>query len=177
MKMIHVVAVARNNVIGDGNKLLWKIADDLKFFKKNTVGKPVIMGRKTFQSIGMVLPGRDNIVISRTANIDKEGVFVVGNISAAITLAQSCAEERGADEICVIGGGEIYRQTLALTDRIFLTAVDAGVEGDTTYPSLAKVDWRIEQIGACSRNERNQYDCKFFIYDRISRKSAESPDN
>ena len=177
MKMVHVVAVARNNVIGDGNKLLWRISDDLKFFKKNTIGKPVIMGRKTFQSIGMALPGRDNIVISRTANIDDAGVFVVHNIGAAVTLAQSCAEARGAEELCIIGGGEIYRQTLARTDRIYLTAVDVAVAGDTAYPSLANEEWRINQIGACSQNERNQYDCKFFIYDRIERKCAESPDN
>jgi len=161
-----VVAVSRNGVIGIDGGMAWRISDDLKWFKKNTLGKPVVMGRKTYESIGKPLPGRDNIVITRSMTFSKDGVFVVRSIEDALTLARECAERRSVDEVSVIGGGEIYAQTLALADRIYLTRVDVELEGDAVFPEIDRQEWRERVDGSCEKTERNQYACEFFILDR-----------
>jgi len=161
-----VVAVSRNGVIGVDGGMAWRISDDLKWFKKNTMDKPVVMGRKTYQSIGKPLPGRDNIVITRRTAFSAGGVFVVRSIEDALTLARECAERRSAGEISVIGGGEIYAQTLALADRIYLTRVDVELEGDAVFPEIDSREWSERVDGSCKKSERNQYDCDFFILDR-----------
>lgn len=161
--------MARNGVIGAGGDMAWRISDDLKWFKKVTMGKPVVMGRKTYASIGKALPGRDNIVITRAEDFSAENVFVVRSIEAAIDLAKERASASGADEICVIGGGEIYAQTLAMADRIYLTKVDADVDGDTWFPEIDSRKWRAIRESACLKSERNEFACEFFILDRIAR--------
>ena len=103
-----IAAVAENGVIGSEGNMPWRLSEDLKWFKKNTIGKPVVMGRKTFQSIGMVLPERANIVITRDKSFKPEGVLVVGSVSDSLMLAQSEGQKTGASELCIIGGGEIY---------------------------------------------------------------------
>ena len=167
-RLCHAVAVARNGVIGADGGLAWRISDDLRQFKAATVGKPVIMGRKTFESIGRPLPERDNIVITRSPDFLKEGVFIARTIDGAVKLARELAAERGVDEIPIIGGAEIYAQTLARTERIYLTRVDADVEGDVRYPDLDSRRWREKLVGACEKNARNEYACEFFILDRKS---------
>ena len=132
----QVVAVALNCVIGIGGELPWRLATDLKRFKEITMGKPIIMGRKTWEAIGRPLPGRVNIVISRSLRDVPDGVFLEQTIEAALDHAQKLAGELGVEEICIIGGGEIYRQTLARTSRIYLTRVMAEADGDTTYQRL-----------------------------------------
>jgi dihydrofolate reductase len=166
IRVALVVAVARNGVIGADGGLAWRISDDLKWFKKVTMGKPVVMGRKTFQSIGRALPGRDNIIITRSADFSADGVVVARSIDAALALARKCAERSAADEISVIGGGEIYVQTLPLADRIYLTRVDVEVEGDVVFPEIDSRQWSEHPQGACEKNQRNQHDCEFFILDR-----------
>ena len=166
MKLALVAAVATNGVIGVDGDLAWRISDDLKWFKQMTLRKPIIMGRKTFQSIGKPLPERDNIVVTRSRSFDPGGVFVVRNIEASLTLARQCAAERGAQEICVIGGGEIYAQTIDMADRIYLTRVDAQIEGDVYFPEFDVGAWRETARGGCSRNDRNSHSCQFFILDR-----------
>ena len=118
MKIALVAAVARNGVIGGDGALPWRISDDLKWFKKNTLGKPLLMGRKTFHSIGKALPGRDNIVLTRDPSFSAPGVFIARSLRGAIALGTTCARARGAEEICVIGGGDIYAQTIARADRL-----------------------------------------------------------
>lgn len=161
--------MARNSVIGAGGDMAWRISDDLKWFKKVTMGKPVVMGRKTYASIGKALPGRDNIVITRAEGFSADDVFVVRSVEAAIDLAKERAEASGADEICIIGGGEIYAQTMAMADRIYLTKVDADVDGDTWFPEIDSRKWRANRESSCLKSERNQFACEFFILERIAR--------
>ncbi|MFC2953950.1 dihydrofolate reductase [Marinicaulis aureus] len=168
-RLCQAVAVARNGVIGAEGGLAWKISDDLKSFKAATIGKPIIMGRKTFDSIGRPLPGRDNIVVTRAPSFSAEGTFIARTIEGAIKLARGLAAASGADEIAIIGGAEIYAQTLARTQRIYLTRVDADVEGDVRFPEIDSRDWAERLVGACEKNDRNEHACQFFILDRRSR--------
>lgn len=161
-----IVAVDRNNAIGADGDLAWRISDDLKWFKKVSMGKPVAMGRKTYDSIGRPLPGRDNIVITRKTGFSAPGAFVAGDIGAALKLARHCAIRAGAEEICIIGGAEIYAQTVGQADRIYLTRVDAAVDGDVFFPSLDSREWDEQAAGNCEKNARNEFDCKFVILDR-----------
>ncbi len=171
MKIALVAAVARSGVIGVGGTLPWRISDDLKWFKRVTTGKPIIMGRKTFASIGKALPGRDNIVATRSPGFAAPGAFTTGSLPEAIVLARGCARGRSVDEICVIGGAEIYAQTLPLATRIYLTRVNADIDGDVHFPGLKPEEWRERRESACEKNARNDYDCEFFMLERRRDKS------
>jgi len=166
MLIALVVAVAENGVIGSGGGLAWKISDDLKWFKKVTLGKPIVMGRKTFDSIGRALPGRANIVVTRSRDFAVEDVTAAMSFDAALAAAETAAKEAGVEEICVIGGGEIYRQALPRAGRIYLTRVEARVEGDTFFPPIDPAQWRETAAGGCEQDEKNQHSCRFFILDR-----------
>lgn len=168
-RLALVVAVARNGVIGADGGLAWKISDDLKWFKEKTMNKPMIMGRKTFDSIGKALPGRDNIVLTRAPAFRAEGVFIARSLEGAIQLARACADARGADEVSVIGGADIYAQTLPRASRIYLTAVDAEVEGDARFPAYDSAQWRQTRVGSSPQNEKNEHACEYFILDRKPR--------
>jgi dihydrofolate reductase len=135
MLLSIVVAAAQNDVIGDRNALPWRLPDDLKRFKAITLGKPVLMGRRTFESIGKPLPGRSNIVISRQAGLQIDGCVAVNSIDQALVAAGS------APEVMVIGGAELYRQILPRTDVIYLTRVHAEIAGDTQFPHVVWDDW------------------------------------
>jgi dihydrofolate reductase len=137
-----ILARADNGVIGRAGGLPWHLSGDLKFFKAQTLGKPVVMGRKTYQSIGRPLPGRPNIVVTRDGTFRPEGVEVFAEVDAALARAQALAAESGADEVMVIGGGQIYALTLPLARRIYLTEVHARPEGDTFFPDLDEAEWR-----------------------------------
>ena len=141
-RLALIVAVARNGVIGCDNKLPWHLPEDLKWFKANTMGKPMIMGRKTFESLGEPLPGRPHIVISRNPDFGCEGVAVAPSIDKALEIAKICAAEAGASEIMVIGGANLYRQMLPRVERIYKTAIELEPEGDAYFPELGK-DWII----------------------------------
>ena len=164
-----VVAVARNGVIGANGDLAWRISDDLKWFKSVTMGKPMVMGRKTFESIGKALPGRDNIVATRARDFRAERIFIARSVPEALELARGCARAAEADEVCVIGGGEIYGQTLERADRIYLTRVDAEPAGDAYFPPVDSRQWRESREGGCEKTPQNQHACEFFILDRRGR--------
>lgn len=166
MKIVLVAAVARNGVIGGEGALPWRIRDDLKWFKQNTMGKPLLMGRKTFDSIGKALPGRDNIVLTRDPGFAAPGVFIARSLRGGLTLAGACAAGRGADEICVIGGGDIYAQVIERADRLYLTRVDAAPEGDAFFPVVNPRQWRESHVGGCGKSPVNEHACEFFILDR-----------
>ena len=162
-----VAAVARNGVIGNKGGLAWRISDDLKWFKQVTTGKPVIMGRKTFDSIGKALPGRDNIVITRSSGWAADNVLRASDIDDALGIAETCAIKRACLEACVIGGAEIYRQTIDRADRIYLTRVDAAPAGDVYFPHICRDEWRETLAGSCEKAARNEHSCQFFILDRV----------
>jgi len=165
MRISLIVAVAKNGVIGRDGALAWKISDDLKRFRALTTGKPVIMGRKTFDSIGKPLPDRVNIVVSRKM-APQEGIIVAPTIEDALRLGADAAAHLDADEIFVIGGAEIYARALPLAERIHLTEVDAEVAGDVRFPALSDDEWRRIEVGAAARSPRNEYDCRFYTLDR-----------
>lgn len=135
-KISIVVAVAANGVIGRDGDLPWRLSTDFKRFKALTMGKPVIMGRKTWASLNRPLPGRANIVVTRNADFVAEGADVVPSLEAAIAVANREAQAAGVDEICVIGGGEIYRQSIGVADILHVTEVQAEVDGDTRFPDI-----------------------------------------
>ncbi len=131
-----IVAVAENGVIGRNGDLPWRISGDMKFFKATTMGKPIVMGRKTWESLGRALPGRDNIVVTRSAGFDAPGASVAGDLDAALALVPD------AEEVLVIGGAEIYALALPRAARVYLTHVHAAPEGDTHFPELDEAEWR-----------------------------------
>lgn len=138
----QIVAMDRQRVIGVENRLPWHLPADLKHFKALTMGKPIVMGRKTWESIGRPLPGRENIVVSRQADFKAEGARVFASLEKALDCARSAAEAGGLDEVFVIGGETLYRQSLPHVDRVYLTEVDVAVAGDAFYPELPSEQWR-----------------------------------
>jgi dihydrofolate reductase len=136
-----IVAVAENGVIGANGGLPWRLSADLKTFRRLTLGKPVIMGRKTFQSLGKPLDGRDNIVLTSDPFFEAAGVSVVDNFADAITLARTLALTRGADEIMVIGGADVFRLALPHVSRIYWTVIHAKPEGDVRFPDIDLSQW------------------------------------
>ena len=140
--IVLLAAVAENGVIGRDNALPWRQRSDLKRFKALTMGKPVVMGRKTYESIGKPLPGRTNIVVTRNPKFAADGVLVARNVETALALAREDARQRGADEIMVIGGTEIFAQTMAVADRLEITEVHAKPAGDTFFPPIDRKHWR-----------------------------------
>ncbi|HMW42903.1 MAG TPA: type 3 dihydrofolate reductase [Plasticicumulans sp.] len=132
----QIVAIGRNRVIGAGNALPWRLPDDLAHFKRLTLGKPVLMGRKTWESLGRPLPGRDNLVITRNPGYHAAGARVFASLDTALA---ACSD---APEIMLIGGAELYAQTLPICDRLYLTEIDAAPDGDAFFPALDPADWR-----------------------------------
>lgn len=158
--------MAENNVIGANGDMPWRISDDLKNFKSITLGKPVIMGRKTYDSIGRPLPERDNIIITRNSSSVSGPVFVVESLRAALLLAEYCARQKNVGEVCVIGGGEIYRQAMPLADRIYLTRIAAKIHGDTEFPAIDAEFWVETVTGKCEKSSKNSHACAFSVLDR-----------
>lgn len=169
MRKALIVAMAQNRVIGRNNALPWYLPGDLRYFKQATMGKPILMGRKTFESIGRPLPGRLNVVITRDANWEAPaGVVAESSLEAACRRAEAQAELEGGDEIMIIGGGQIYAEALPDIDRMYVTLVHADVDGDAWFP---EVDWnQWEELGRedFSASENNPYDYSFVVYQRRS---------
>lgn len=162
MRISLLVAMAENRVIGRDNELPWRLSDDLKHFKALTMGKPIVMGRKTWESIGRPLPGRDNIVVTRDTSYRAEGAVVVNSIEQALEAAGNC------EEVMVIGGEEIFRETLERAQRLYLTLVKGEVEGDTWFPSIDAQQWCEVERESHQADERNEYDFDFVVMDRVA---------
>ena len=166
-----VVAVGENGVIGHGGDLPWRLSSDLKMFRSLTMGKPLIMGRKTFQSIGRPLDGRDNIVVTRDESFGLPGVDVVASFDAAVEAGRRFAKRRGVSEIMVIGGAEIYRQALPEAGRVYWTIVHACPEGDVRLEPLDPEMWTETARRGPVQGERDQYACSFVVYERREKSS------
>jgi dihydrofolate reductase len=161
-----VVAVAENGVIGRNGQLPWRLPSDLRRFRKLTLGKPVIMGRKTYESIGRPLDGRDNIVVTRQGGFAAAGIHVASSIDDAMALARSLAIGRGADEIAVIGGEEVFRAVLASADRIYLTLVHAAPPGDTHFDTPDPSLWSETARELMPRGPQDEFSADFIVLDR-----------
>ena len=166
LTICHVVAIAKNNVIGMDGDMPWKLSTDLKRFKRDTMGKPIIMGRKTFESIGRALPGRLNIVISRSEFI-ADDIVHANSIEAALFLAEGWARENGAEEICVIGGGQIYAATLPMASKLYVTHVMAEPDGDTVYPVIKDAEWRPIEREEVPIGEKDTAETLYVVYERV----------
>ena len=151
-----VVAVADNQVIGNAGQLPWHLPDDLKHFKQMTLGHPVVMGRRTYESIGRALPGRPNLVVTRQPDWAAPGCETAGTVAAAIARAQELG-----DTVCIIGGGEIYRETLPLADVVYLTEVHTAAVGDAFFPALPASEWREESRERHAADARHEFAFSF----------------
>lgn len=161
MRLSIIVAMSRNRVIGRDGGLPWKLSADLQRFKKLTMGHPIIMGRKTFDSIGRILPGRTSIVISRQPSYHLDGALTARSLQEAIQAAGN------ADEVFVIGGGEVYSQALPLADRLYVTAVQTDSQGDTFFPELDGTQWRLVEETTHPADAKNSFPLRFLVFDRI----------
>lgn len=157
-----VVAASENNVIGKNNQLLWHLPNDMKFFKNTTWAMPVVMGRKTFESLGKPLTGRTNIVITHRENWKEEGVKVVQSLDEAIEVASDV----DAREVFIIGGGEIFRQSINRADKVYLTRVHAALEGDTFFPELPASDWELASNLDFPADNKHAFPYSFQIWQR-----------
>ena len=166
MTLSVIVAAARNGVIGSNNALPWHLPGDLRYFKRITMGKPVVMGRRTFESIGRLLPGRTNIVVTRQPDYAFEGLRVVASLEQALALAEDIALIDGVEELMVIGGAEIYRAALPLAARIYLTEVHADVEGDAFLPAIEWSEWREISRQQFAADDGNPYPYSFVVFER-----------
>jgi dihydrofolate reductase len=155
-----VVAATENDVIGRDNGMPWHLPDDLKYFKARTMGKPMLMGRKTFESIGKPLPGRTSLVLTRDAGWRSDGVVVVRSLDEALAWA------RDVPELCAIGGAEIFRLVLPLARRLFLTRIHASLPGDTFFPKLDASEWREVERTEHAADERHAYAMSFITLNR-----------
>jgi len=164
MTVSAIVAVAKNRVIGRGNNIPWYLSNDLKYFKKTTLNHHIIMGRKSFQSIGRPLPKRTNIVVTRDPFFAANGCLVAHSVEEALGLAY----DNGETEAFIIGGGQIYSLSSGLWDRLYLTEVDYEPEGDVFFPELDWSDWRLVSSDPYPADAKNDHAYTFKVYERLS---------
>ena len=163
-----IVAVADNGIIGANGGLPWRMSSDLKTFRRLTMGKPVVMGRKTFLTLKKPLDGRDNIVVSRDPSFEAAGITVVGSVDDALIVARTLARTSGADEVMVIGGAEIYKAVLPRATRIYWTEVHAKPDGDVAFPALDQSEWTEVSSEPLAKGERDDHAATLRVLDRVS---------
>jgi len=157
-----LVAMDKNQLIGKDNDLPWRLPADLAYFKKVTMGHPIIMGRKTYDSIGRPLPGRENIIVTRDTSYKAEGCKVIHSIEEIVKMNQQTDQE-----LFVIGGAEIFKEILPHSDRLYITEINEEFEGDTYFPAFNKTEWTVISEEKGIKDEKNPYDYTFLVYERI----------
>ncbi len=167
MRISLIAAVAANGVIGNGSSMPWRLSTDMKRFKQLTMGKPVVVGRKTFETFGKPLPGRTNIVVTRRTDYAQDGATVVRDLDAALVVAADVARAAGGDEVMVIGGGEIYAMAIGRADRLYITHVAAEPAGGTHFPPIDPTKWRPVSRERVPAGERDNAATEFTVYERI----------
>jgi dihydrofolate reductase len=166
MKIALIVAASQNNVIGLDNQLPWHLPEDLQYFKSVTMGKPILMGRKTYDSIGRPLPGRTNIVLTRDANWTADGVQVVNDLDSAIAASEKACAAADSGELMIIGGEQIYRKFLPVASKLYLTKVEAEIEGDAFFPDINSTQW--QQVAEKIPEKVGNYSYRFVVLERIA---------
>ena len=162
MKISCIVATAKNYVIGKDNEIPWHLPADLKYFKKVTTGHHIIMGRNCFESIGRALPKRTNVIITRDMFYTVSNCLIAHSIGEALSIAEANSEE----EAFIIGGGQIYEQTIDIWDKLYLTEVDLDVEGDVFFPQIDMSEWKLSKKQDCTKDEKNLHNYSFRQYER-----------
>jgi dihydrofolate reductase len=166
IRIAMIAGVAENGVIGSDQMIPWRIPSDFAFFKRTTLGKPIIMGRKQYETVGKPLPGRTNIVVTRQAGYQPEGVIVVATIDAALEKAREIAEKDGVDEIMIIGGGDIYAQLMGVADRLYISHIALSPEGDIRFPAINPADWAIVDEPEVTPMDKDQASYRVKVYER-----------
>jgi len=172
MRTSLIVAAAENGTIGQNGRIPWHVSADLRYFKQVTMGAPVIMGRKTYESIGFALPGRSNIVVTRNKKFQAPDVDVVLNLEDALSKARAILEKEGGEELFVIGGAEIYAQAMRMADRIYLTRVHAEFPGDVFFPPLEEDSWKEVASEKQLAESENSPSFSFMIFERVVRSTS-----
>jgi len=162
MKVSCIVATAKNNVIGKDNKIPWYLPADLKYFKKCTLDHHIIMGRNCFESIGRALPKRTNVIVTRDMFYTVSNCMIAHSVGEALSIA----EDNGEEEAFIIGGGQIYEQTIDLWDKLYLTEVDLEVDGDVFFPKVDLSEWKMIKKQDCKKDEKNSHNYSFQQYER-----------
>lgn len=161
MKLAIIVATDQQGLIGDNNDLPWRLSADLQYFRRVTMAKPLIMGRNTHESIGRVLPGRKNIIVTKNKSFHADGCTVVNSIDDALLACED------VDEVMVMGGASLYEQLLPIADKLYLTQVHASLTGDTWFPAWSKDEWSEISREDYQADEKNEYDYSFIVYEKI----------
>ncbi len=167
-KLCAIVAMDRNNVIGRDGDLPWRLPSDLKHFKNVTLGKPCLMGRKTWESLPFPLPGRPNLVLTRNKTYAAKGALVFSDLNAMIGEGYELAGASGGDEIMLIGGAQLYKILLPLCDRLYVTRVDAEVDGDAMFPDIDPAQWRLTREDGQKKGPKDEFNFEVTVFDRVS---------
>ena len=174
MTLAAIVAMTPQRVIGADNQIPWYLPADLKYFRRRTLGHPVLMGRKCFQSIGRPLPKRTNVVLTRNPFFLSSGVVVAHDGDEALAVAREAAAEAGVETVFVIGGADIYRLYWEATDVLYLTEVEADVEGDVYFPEVTDAEWRLVSSERHEPDAKNEYAYTFHVYERVGRQRSDA---
>ena len=166
VRISMIAGVAENGVIGSNQAIPWRIPSDFAYFKRITMGKPMVMGRKQFETVGRPLPGRTNIIVTRQQGYQPEGTLVFATIDAALGEARNIAQADGVDEIMIIGGGEIYAQLMGRADRLYISHVDLHPEGDVRFPSIAPEDWVVVDLPEVTPSAKDSATYRVKVYER-----------
>ena len=166
-KLCAVVAMDRNNIIGREGDLPWRLPSDLKHFKRVTLGKPCLMGRKTWESLPFPLPGRPNLVLTRNANYEAKGASVFTDMHDMIGQGYELAGGAGVSEVMLIGGAQLYKTLLPRCDRLYVTRVDAEVAGDAAFPDIDPVQWRLEHQKTPEKGPKDEFSFTVAVFDRV----------
>lgn len=166
VRIAMIAGVAENGVIGSDQTIPWRVPSDMAFFKKTTLGKPIVMGRKQYETVGRPLPGRTNIVITRQQGYQPEGVLVFHDIESALEKAQSIAADDGVDEIMIIGGGELYAQIMERAGRLYISHIDLSPAGDVRFPEIVPEHWVVVDTPEVTPSAKDEASYRVKVYER-----------
>ena len=166
VRIAMIAAVAENRVIGSQQAIPWRIPSDFAYFKRTTLGKPIVMGRKQYETVGRPLPGRTNIVVTRQTGYQREGVLVFNDIELALGKAQEIAQADGVDEIMIIGGGDLYAQLMGRADRLYISHIDISPTGDVLFPAIDCTEWAVVDVPEVAPNPKDEASYRVKVYER-----------